>query len=441
MAQARATDYNGNWYTDKTSIASVDAKVSGDLYRLPAGMVKLALGAETRREKMDLSPSDANMQDLVLGWGGLGGVPVSAQRNVSSTYAEVNVPVLKSLELDGAVRYDRYQRVGSTVNPKGSFRWRPTAQFLVRGSWGSGFRAPTLFDLYSPQTISGVTTNGQHDSQLCPDPSAPGASSNPDCNAQYNLLAGGNPDLKPERSDSITLGFIIEPTKDYSLGLDFFHVTVKDTIVAGAVSYQAILANEDKYAGLIFRDPTTGRISAINQGNTNLGKSIVGGVDVDAKARVLNSGGQRVTLRLSGTYMSKYDQQMPDGTYRSAVNTPGGAGAIGVVMRWRHVASATWEIGDWTSTLAWNYQNPYHDTRGTYQPTGTPTRDVASYSTMDAQIGYSGFKSTQLTLGIKNLADSDPPYTNYGGGFVGSYDLSYADVRGRFVYLTAGYKF
>jgi|WetSurMetagenome_2_1015567.scaffolds.fasta_scaffold13766_1 iron complex outermembrane recepter protein len=437
------TNYNGTWYVDKTSIASVDAKVSRDLYKLPAGMIGLALGTELRRESMDLAPSDANQQDLVMGWGGLGGVPVSAKRNVASAYAEVNVPILKTLEADAAVRYDKYQRVGSTVNPKASFRWQPIEKFLVRGSWGSGFRAPTLADLYTPQSISGVTTNGQVDSKLCPDPTAPGAGANPDCNAQYNLIQGGNPDLKPEKSESVTLGFLVEPNKDYSLGLDLFHVTVKDTIVSGAASYQTILADEARFGNLILRGPD-GRITAINQGNTNLGKSIVAGVDVDLKARVLDSGGQRVTLRMNGTYMSKFDRQNLDGSYSSAINNPSSAGTIGVVMRWRDVASATWEVGDWSTTLAWNYQNPYHDVHANKEPAAVkalPARDVASYSTLDAQVSYSGFKATKLTLGAKNLADSDPPYTNYGGGFVGSYDLSYADVRGRFVYLTASHKF
>src|SRR2546426_982214 len=62
-------------------------------------------------------------------------------------------------------------------------------------------------------------------------------------------------------------------------------------------------------------------------------------------------------------------------------------------------------------------------------------------STCDGQISYNGIKSIRLTVGVKNLFDRDPPYTNYGAGFVGGYDLSYTDVRGRFVYLTATYFF
>ena len=71
---------------------------------------------------------------------------------------------------------------------------------------------------------------------------------------------------------------------------------------------------------------------------------------------------------------------------------------------------------------------------------GNPRR-VAPYRQWDAQIGYGGIADWILVFGVKNLFDRDPPYTNYGAGFVGGYDLSYTDVRGRFVYLTAAYTF
>jgi iron complex outermembrane receptor protein len=129
-----------------------------------------------------------------------------------------------------------------------------------------------------------------------------------------------------------------------------------------------------------------------------------------------------------------------DGTYSNLVNTPAN-GNIGVVLRWRYTASANWDSGPWTASLSQNYQNGYHDIRTPLQPASVPTREVSSYVTYDMQASYNGFKDVKLTLGVKNLGNTSPPYTNYGGGFVGGYDLSYADVRGRFLYLTAGYTF
>ena len=75
------------------------------------------------------------------------------------------------------------------------------------------------------------------------------------------------------------------------------------------------------------------------------------------------------------------------------------------------------------------------------QAATVPLREVAPYETYDLQAAYTGFKSLRIVVGIRNLMDRDPPYANSGSGFIGSYDLSYADVRGRFVYGNLTYRF
>lgn len=436
---AMDSTYNGVYSRTTTKVTGIDAKATRELYKLPAGMASLALGAEFRREELDIAPSDASQQFLVSGFGAPG-VPVSAQRNVTSAYAEVNVPLIKGLEADVAVRYDDYQRVGSTVNPKGSIRWQPVDAFLVRGSIGTGFRAPTLSDLYQP-LARGITTNGSRDFIRCPI----GTSGLVDCSTQFVTLGGGNPALQPEKSRSTTLGFLFEPTKDYSISLDAFRIDLKEVIRTG-VSSLTILGDPARYGSYIRRGPPDGNpsgvgpIIGIDQSLTNLGRTIVGGLDVDLKGRVISTPSDKVTLRLNGTYISKYDQQNLDGSYTSAINQPAAIG-IGVVLRWRHSASATWEHGPWAANLTENFQVGYNDLRTALQASTVAPRHVGTYETFDGQLSYGGFDATTLTLGIKNLLDRDPPYTNYGAGFVGGYDLSYTDVRGRFVYLTASYKF
>ena len=441
LAAALATNTNALFSTITQTIKGVDAKASREVFKLPAGAVSVAVGAELRQETLDINPSDANRRGLVAGFGGVGGVPTVGDRNVTSGYVEVAVPIIKGLELDAAVRYDKYQNVGSTTNPKLSLRWQPVDQLLVRASAGTGFRAPTLLNLLQPQS-QGVTTNGQRDSVRCPTVSA----TNVDCSTQYNTLGGGNPDLKPEKSKSMTLGTVFEPTRDYSIGVDYFDVEVKETITAGAASVTTILADPTRFSSLIVRNAPdvnasgAGPIAYILQGLVNLGKVKVKGADLDLKGRVLNTGSNKVTLRLNGTYFSKYDVQNLNLSYSSQINNPAN-GSIGVVLRWRHTAGATWDTGPWSTSLTQNYQTGYNDVRTPLQPAAVPTRKVASYTTYDTQIAYSGIKDVKLMLGVKNLFDTNPPYTNYGGGFVGGYDLSYIDVRGRFVYLTAGYTF
>ena len=440
LAAAQATIFKGNWFINTTQVTSLDAKGSREIYRLPAGAVNLAVGAEARKEKLDLAPSQTNKDFLVAGFGGAG-VPLAADRKVKSAFAEVNIPIIKSFEANVAVRYDNYQRVGTTTNPKTSFRWQPDETVLVRAAIGSGFRAPTLNDLYSP-TFFGITTNGQRDLLRCP---LGGPTTDIDCANQFVTLGGGNANLKPEKSRSKTVGVVYEPSKDFSVALDFFDLKVKDVIRTG-VPIATILANPIIFASLIQRGPPdgnssgVGRITGISQQLTNLGKVNVAGVDLDVKGRLMTGDDYKVTGRANGTYMQKYLTQNLDGTFSNAVNVTAGQ-VPGVVLRWRHTASATYESGPWSATVSQNFQNAYYDTRTSLQAASVPLRSVADYSTFDLQGTYNGFKSLRIVVGIKNVFDRDPPYANSGSGFVGSYDLSYADVRGRFIYTSATFRF
>lgn len=440
LAAAQATIYRGNWFINTTSVTSIDTKASRELFRLPAGTVNLAVGAEFRKEKLDLAPSQANKDFLVAGFGGAG-VPIAANRNVSSAFAEVNLPIDKQLEANLAVRYDNYQRVGSTTNPKASIRWQPDPTVLVRAAIGSGFRAPTLVDLYSPVSF-GITTNGQRDLIRCP---LGGPTTDIDCANQFVTVNGGNASLKPEKSLSTTLGMVLEPAKDFSIGVDWFRINLKDVIRTG-VPITTILANPTTYANLIQRGPPdgnpsgVGRIVGISQQLTNLGKVNVEGVDFDIKGRMLETAEHKLTGRFNGTYMTKYDTQNLDGSYSNAINVASSS-VPGVILRWRETASVTYERGPWSATLSQTSQNSYNDTRTSLQAASVPLRTVTAYETYDLQGAYTGFKSLRIVVGIKNLLDRDPPYANSGSGFIGSYDLSYADVRGRFIYTTLAYKF
>ena len=438
---AQAATYNGVLTVSTTKVTGVDLKASRELVMLPAGALSVAAGAEFRREQLDLEPSDANRRFLISGFGAPG-VPVAAARNIESAYAELSVPVVKGVELDAAGRYDNYEHVGKTFNPKGSIRVQPIEQLLFRASYGKGFRAPTLVDLYQPAAL-GISTNGSRDLIRCPI----GASGIIDCSTQFVTIGGGNPALKPEKSKSESLGVVFEPTRDYSLGANVFYVQVKDTIRTG-LSVATILSDPVRYASYITRGAPDGNASGagpilgISQQLTNLGKTNVSGVDLDLLGRVYNTGADKVTLRLDGTYFTRYDTQNLDGSYANAINNPAASTiGIGVVLRWRHVASASFDHGPFSATFQHNYQVGYADLNTSLQPATFPTRHVASYTTLDAQVAYSGIKNAKFTIGVKNLADKDPPYTNYGAGFVGGYDLSYTDVRGRFVYGMASYKF
>ena len=444
LAAVQAAEFRDTSYATQTSSTGLSLAGSRALFSLAAGPVNLALGTEYRREKFQYDPSVAIQTGDIAGLGG-NAFPVAGARNVTSAYAEVSVPVAKKLDIDLAARYDNYEGVGSTVNPKASIRWQPTASVLLRSSVGRGFRAPSLTDLYTPQATS-VTGNGTRDPIRCPDVKT---GSPNDCNFQFTTVTGGNPDLKPEKSLSYTFGVLLEPVKNLSLGLDVFRVNLEDAIVVGGLSANYFLANAERaaqYAAFVQRGAPDGNasgvgpITSISQTNANLFKTEVSGVDVDVKYALTLASGAKLGVRLSGTYLDKYDVQGPDGSYSNSLDRALNASG-GVNLRWKHNASVSYALDAWGVSLAQNYQKAYDDIVGNRAPAGTPTPTVDAYQTFDGQVTYSGIKFTKIAVGIKNLLDRNPPYTNVTSNFLGGYDVGYADPRGRFAYVTLTHTF
>jgi iron complex outermembrane receptor protein len=437
LAEAQSDTFVGQDFASKTSITSLNGRISRDLVSLPAGPLSAAIGGEVRRETFDYSPAQAIQTGDIAGQGG-NQLPESASRNVESAFVEFNAYALKSLQLDAAVRFDNYQSIGNTVNPKGSVRWQPVTWLMLRGSAGTGFRAPSLTDLYASQATS-VTSNGTRDWLKCPTFD----SNNPACSFQFTTVTGGNPHLTPEKSQSFTLGAVFQPTRDLSVDVDSFWIFLKNQIVVGGLSYATIMqsaASETQYASFITRD-AGGNVVSINQTNANLFKSAVSGLDVDLKYHLDLHNAGRFNLYGDSTYFYRYVIQNADSSWTSEVDK--GLALVttngGVVSRFRYNLTAGYELGSWGLSLTQNYQKRYHDTASSVSGV---TRFVEPYTTIDAQLYYAPAKSLQVTLGVKNLFNRIPPYANYAAtanNFIGGYDISYGDPLLRFVYLRAVY--
>jgi iron complex outermembrane recepter protein len=318
---------------------------------------------------------------------------------------------------------------------------------LLRASYGTGFLAPTLFELYTPQ-IQNITPAGSSDPLRCPNPGAPNAGSNPDCNTQFPDLLGGNPNLKPTESSQWQVGGVFEPVAGVSFGLDYFAIILSD-IVGTGVPLNVILNNNSypTFSYLVTRGTNCGApvcpITSINQLNVNFGKTRIQGFDVDLKLVSPPSAWGRVRFEIQGTYYTRYDTQNTDGSYTSSISNHYSsvlAGTIGITPRWKHYAPLTWEYGPWSATLANTYQSGYTD----YAPAPTPnggTREVPPVTLWDLQGTYTGFKNTTLTLGLKNVLNTSPPVSNQSLQFQSGYDPSYWDARQRFIYGSIKYVF
>ncbi|HWM66090.1 MAG TPA: TonB-dependent receptor, partial [Steroidobacteraceae bacterium] len=283
-----------------------------------------------------------------------------------------------------------------------------------------------------------VTGNGTRDPIQCVVFDA----NNPSCSFQFTTITGGNPNLSPEKSNSFTLGTVIEPVRNLTIDVDSFWIYLKNQIVVGGLNYAVILQNAQtatQFANLITRN-AAGQIVSISQTNANLFKSQVSGLDVDLKYTIPLEDLGTVTLLSNGTYFYKYDAQNADGTWTGQLDK--GLNNIsngGIVSRFRYNATAVYEARTWNVSVTQNFQKRYRDGASAIT---RQFREVSAYDTVDSQASYTGLESFKFTVGVRNLFDKVPPYANYASStnnFVGGYDISYGDPLQRFVYARVKY--
>ena len=437
-AQLKAANYVGDTFNGKSTNNGVQAKASSEIFNLPAGAVSLAFGGESRREKLQQIPEPVLATGDLAGFGG-NVLPINASRSIRAVFAEASIPVFKTLEANVAVRSDDYSDFGKTTNPKVSLRWQPGKTLLLRSSYGKGFLAPSLFQLFSPQAGT-VTPAGTSDPIRCPVTNDTGF----DCATQFGVTTGGNPNLRPEKSEQATAGFLFEPNTSWSVGADYFKIRLNNVITTG-IPVATILGDLAQYGNLVTRAPrdaafpnVPGRILKIDGRNINLGAVHLDGIDVEAHWKSAAYAWGKLRVDASGSYYIHNDAQNADGSYRGFVSNQFGSPVSGVLPRWKHYASLTWDIGAWSSTVATQFQSSYVDVN---TDADDNLRRVSSMTLWDFQTSYKGFRNLNLTLGVKNLLDTNPPLTNQATTFQVGFDPSYYDARSRFVYGTATYSF
>jgi iron complex outermembrane receptor protein len=441
-ASLAATQVSGKVHTAEGTTADFLVTGSRDIVALPGGPLALAVGAEARRERL------SNDYAAPVTGGDIPGIsvavqPVSGSRSAQALFAEASVPFAKGLEAQVAARYDHYGDFGSTVNPKVALRWQPVRSLLLRTSWGTGFRAPPLYDLYTPQEQTFLL--GFADPLRCPATGAPKG----DCDVLPEVV-GGNPKLQPETSKQLNAGVVWEALSGLSLAVDYWRIAKHNLI--GALEPETIFANFALYAPTnIVRGPVDpqhpelpGPISSVILTNQNLGKLSTSGVDVDIAWRAPATRIGRFRLALNGTYITEWKMQPEGVTYVSALGR-NASSVPGPFPRWKHYAALDWQRGAWGATLAETFQSGYEDTNDFNDfPPGRPPpapRSVSSYEIWDLQARYSGFRNTRIVVGVKNLFDRAPPFTNQPFTTQVGYDPNYADPRGRTFYASVSYTF
>jgi iron complex outermembrane recepter protein len=431
----------GTVQSGKGRTTGLDARASRDLGDwLGAGRpAALALGLETRSEKFTTRANTPYASIVVASTGIDPTLFNSGTRRVNAAYSELNIPIIKSLDITGALRFDKYSDFGKTTNPKLSFRFQPSNAVLMRGSYSTGFRAPSLFELNASQSYGNTAV--VNDPLTCPNgvPKPPNPRVN-NCAAQFQALGGGNLSLSPEKSKSANFGLVVEPAADLSLSADFWWIRL--TNIIGAIANQTLFdpANYDIF-GKYFHRNASGHLSTdgtqcpgadcgyVDARTQNLGGTNTNGVDLSAHYRLQSSWG-RWNLGLSSTYVARYEyQNYAQGPWNQNVGVYSG---VNPVFRWQHTANAVWTLAQYSAGLTGHYKSGYLDADG-------QTR-VPNYATLDAFAGWRPLRGLSLTVGIHNLTDRDPPLSFQTDVFQAGYDPRFTNPTGRAYYVRASYE-
>jgi iron complex outermembrane receptor protein len=423
----------GRFLSARINSSAIDFHASRDLMQLSAGALGFAIGAEWRHDKATYTVNRA-LAGQASSSGYADAADQAGKRNIGAVFTEFNVPVIKDLELNLAGRYDHYSDVGGRFDPKVAVKYQPTKQVLLRGSYNKGFRAPTLFDLFGPQTVT-FSSDPHDDPRLCPGGvPVPGADPNVACAQQQFLQQGGNPNLTPEKSRTYSFGVVFEPLPTVTASVDYWDILLKDKIAF--LPEQTIFGDTVKYADLFHYNAAGTRLDFVTDTTSNLGEVKTRGLDLSLLWRLPKNPWGNFTVNMDGTYVNRYDYQNERGG--PFIQNAGRYADATPVFRWRHNLTFTWAQGDWAVNLVNRYNSHYID-QNAVDPQFA--RTVKNWSMWTLSGTYTGNKNVDFTAGVKNLFDQDPPYSNQSTNFQQGYDPRYTDPLGATVFMRATYKF
>jgi len=396
-------------YEEKSELLTGDIHVDGPIWRLPSGEINLAVGGEQRQEKVSFQKN--NTTGLVYAT-----LDEGKSRDVSAGYAELSVPVvspaqyipaLERVELTFAGRLDHDKAFGTESTPRVGILWKPIKTLSVRANYGRGYKVPTLKDMYEPNSVQTLFfANDQ------PYDAVTGHYVDGLVQARW----GGNPNLKPERSRSINLGVIYEPSAipNFSASLDYFDIDYTDKV--STLQPQDTL---DFFPDMVGRNPIDQSVISIDQRPVNLAKTRAKGYDFKLTYLYPTASIGAFDFRLNGTYnQENSDRQTP-------TSTPLNNLASGRMARVRANTDVFWRIGRYELGTTATYESA---TNNYYLYTATAPLRVRQAIVFDAQASYDfslnrrpgGIGWTdglKLTVGVLNVLNREPSPTNGDGGY------------------------
>jgi iron complex outermembrane receptor protein len=400
----------------------------GPLFAVPAGHVTAVLGTEWRREVVRYDLLEEADSPPLSG---------AHERTVAAGFAELSVPIvgaparaagMHALSADLAVRFDRYSDVGESLNPQYALTWRPRRNLSVRASYGTSFRPPSLFDLYTPQVGSEMSVADPRRGDEI---------------TSAVVVAGGNRDLQSIEAESFSAAvqFTPESRAGWRFSATYWQTRLNDRVAV--VPQHVLLANEARYPDRVLREEPTpadiaagrpGRLRQITVTRMNVGPLETSGVDFAASFPFDTNVG-KFAPTLAATWVGEFSTLHELwGVERNRVDK---AHPLGTIPRWRVIGQLAWSGQAIDVSGAVRYVPAYADAA----PTGEyRAREVPAQLLFDAQVRLdlgrlagSTWEGFELRAGLINAFDEAPSFAEVGASY--GYDQTQGDLRGRFGYV------
>jgi outer membrane receptor protein involved in Fe transport len=425
--------YSGtSWLDSEQTQELYAANIAGSPFNTWAGPVSMAAGGEHRRDSID-ARSDAISR--ASGWATINDKPVSGEVDVTEGYVEAVVPLLtdvplaRNLDINGAVRVTDYSTSGEVTTWKAGVNYTPFSDLRLRATRSRDIRAANINELFSGQsqfvnTITNPITN---------------------FSASTQQLTGGNPNLTPESADTITAGFVYQPSwlPGLRLSVDWYSIEISDAI--------STLSGQQIVDGCLIRGQTNlcpaitftgGVITLVEATLINAAESTAEGVDLEAAYR-FELGGWDVDVRALATRLSELTLT-DNGVTTNFVTQVGQTSAFGPASggpEWRSNYSINFSrdafrfggkiryVGGGVQRVTW------------IEGIDIDENDVDSRTYFDLHGSYEINEHLQLYTAIDNVFNEAPPATPNAIQQPQYSASAYYDTIGRFVTVGARFNF
>jgi iron complex outermembrane receptor protein len=400
-----------------------NAFLRGTLFAAPGGEVEAVVGADWRRENSEYTSG------------------IAAARTLEALFTEVHVPLIspdmqvpgaRRLTLTAAGRWDHYSDFGNTVNPQLGLAWQTSPQLLVRASYGTSFRAPSLYELFEPpQSFPFTVTDPRRGNEV----------------SNISWSVGGNAALQPVEGKSFTGGLVLTPEAlpDVRVSTSYWRVRMSNRV--SGLPLQQIINFESLFPERVMRAAPTpadiaagrpGALTSVDSSYVNFGLLRANGIDFGFEDRIRTAYGE-LSPALSATWVGTYRAENLPG--QPATNRVGLANSNGTIARWRINGTLSWARAAWTFSTTLRYTPAYRD--ADFFTTEAIDHTLPSQTLVDVQgsLDFGSlplaehtpvFAGVKLSAGVMNLFDREPVFAQIGGS--GGFDAAVGDIRQRFIY-------